>query len=92
MNPSQSLFNMKTKVDINPYQGEINALKLNHWLQQLEVYFSIHHKDEEHKILFTRLKLEGYALTWWEIHIETLRLEGDSPITRWDDFKTLIKS
>jgi hypothetical protein len=92
MNPSQSLFKMEVKVDINPYQGEIDALKLNHWLQQLEVYFSIHHIDEEQKISFARLKLEGHALTWWEIHMETLRLEGDPPVTRWEDFKTLIKS
>jgi hypothetical protein len=92
INPSQYLFNMEEKVDINPYQGEIDALKLNHWLQQLEVYFNIHHIDEEQKISFSRLKLEGHALTWWEIHTKTLRLEGDPPVTRWEDFKTLIKS
>jgi hypothetical protein len=63
INPSQSLFNMEVKVDINPYQGEIDALKLNHWLQQLEFYFSVHHIDEEKKISFARLKLEGHALT-----------------------------
>jgi hypothetical protein len=45
------------------YQGEIDALKLNHWLQQLEVYFSVHHIDEEKNISFARLKLEGHALT-----------------------------
>jgi hypothetical protein len=52
INPSQSLFKMEVKVDINPYQGEIDALKLNHWLQQLEVYFSIHHIDEEKRYHF----------------------------------------
>jgi hypothetical protein len=30
--PSYSLFNMESKVDINPYQDEIDELKLNHWL------------------------------------------------------------
>jgi hypothetical protein len=53
INPSQYLFNMEEKVDINPYQGEIDALKLNHWLQQLEVYFNIHHIDEEQNISFS---------------------------------------
>jgi hypothetical protein len=49
---------MKSKVDINPYQGDIDALKLNCWLQQLEVYFSTHHIDEEQKLVsFYRLKL-----------------------------------
>jgi hypothetical protein len=56
---------MEVKVDIIPYECEIDALKMSHWLQQLEVYFSIHHIDEEHNISFVRLKLEGHALTWW---------------------------
>jgi hypothetical protein len=59
---------MGGKVDINPYQSEIDALKLNHWLQQLEVYFNVHHIDEEQNISFSRLKLEGHVLNWWEIH------------------------
>jgi hypothetical protein len=53
---------MEKKVDIKPYQGDINALKLNHWLLQLEVYFSIHDIDEEHNISFSILKLEGHDL------------------------------
>jgi hypothetical protein len=82
VNPSLSLFKMEEKVYIKTYQGEIDALKMNHWLQQLEVYFSIHHIDEEKNISFSMLKLEGHALTWWEIHMETLRLEGDLLVTR----------
>ena len=54
---------MEEKVDINPYEGEINALKPNHWLQQLEVYFGVHHIYEEKNISFSRLKLEGHVLT-----------------------------
>jgi hypothetical protein len=45
------------KVDINPYQGEIDALKLNHWLQQLQIYFSVHCIDEEQNISFSRMDL-----------------------------------
>jgi hypothetical protein len=91
-NPSRSIFKMEAKGDIKPYQGEIDASKLNYWLQQLEVYFSIHHIDDGKNISFSRLKLEGHALTRWENHMETLRLEGDLLVTRWEDFKTLIKA
>ena len=63
INPSQSLFKMEAKVDIKPYQGEIDALKLNHWLQHLEFYLSVHHIDQEQKRSFSRSKLEGHALT-----------------------------
>jgi hypothetical protein len=79
-------------VDIKPYQDDIDALKLNPWLQQLEIYFSFHHIGEEQKILFSRLNIEGHALTWWEIYKKKLRLEGDPPVTRWDDLKSPIKS
>jgi hypothetical protein len=43
---------METKVDIKPYQGDIDALKLNNYLQQLDVYFSVHNIDDEQKIFF----------------------------------------
>jgi hypothetical protein len=49
---------MEEKVDINPYQGDIDALRLNHRLQQLKFYFGVHHIDEEKNISFARLKLE----------------------------------
>jgi hypothetical protein len=83
---------MEAKVDIKLYQGEIDALKMNHSLQQLEVYFSVHHIDEGQNISFAILKLEGHDLTWWESHTKTLRLGGNLPVTRWEEFKTLIKS
>lgn len=50
---NQSLFKVEAKVDIKPYHGEIDAPKLNHWLQQLEVYFSFHQIEEGQKISFT---------------------------------------
>jgi len=54
---------MEEKVYIKPNQGDIDALNLNQWLQQLEFYFSVHNIEEEQKILFTQLKLEVHALT-----------------------------
>lgn len=91
MNKSQSVLKMETKVDIKSSQGSINFLNLNHQLQQLEVYFSVHHIEEENNISFAWLKLQVYSLTWWESRTKTLRLEGDPLLTKWDDFKTLIK-
>ena len=41
------MLKMEVKVDNKEYQGEINALKLNHWLQQVQFYFSVHHIEEE---------------------------------------------
>jgi len=47
MNYSQYLFKMEEKIDIKMYQGGIDALNINHWLNPLEVYFSVHHIEEE---------------------------------------------
>ena len=41
---------------------------------------------------FVRLKLEGHALTWWESHTKTMRLEGEPLVTKSEDLKALIKS
>jgi hypothetical protein len=41
---------------------------------------------------FARMKLDDHALTWWESHMKALSLEGDLQFTRWEDFKTSIKS
>ena len=83
---------MEVKVDINSYQDDIDALKLNQILQQLEVYSLVHQIVKGQNISYTLPKLEGCAITWWEIHIEELRMSGDLPVTKWEDFKTLIKS
>jgi hypothetical protein len=48
---SQTMFKMEAKVGIKPYQGEIYVVKLNHWLQHLEVYFSVHNIDKEKKLI-----------------------------------------
>jgi len=47
------MFKMEEKMDIKPYQGDIYAIKMNHWSQQEEVYFSIHNIGEEKNILFS---------------------------------------
>jgi hypothetical protein len=43
----QSSFKLEAKVDIKPYEGEVNTIKPNHRLQQLEVYFIMHNVNEE---------------------------------------------
>ena len=82
---------MEAKVDIKLYYCEIDALKLNHWLQQLEAYFSVYHIGEEHRISFDGLKLKGHVLSWWESHTKTLRLGEDPPVTKWGGFQNLHK-
>jgi hypothetical protein len=50
--PSQPLFKMEVKVDIKPYKGRIDVVKLNYWLQWLKVYINVRIIDEEKNISF----------------------------------------
>jgi len=65
-NKTWAPFKVEAKIYIKPYVDEIDALKLNQWLQHLEVYFSVHEVSGAQIISFTYLMLEGHALTWWE--------------------------
>jgi hypothetical protein len=67
-------------------------LKLNQWLQQLEVYFSVHEVSGAQRISFAHLKLEGHALTWWESDAIARRLGNEPPMIDWEVFKDMIKS
>lgn len=51
MNQSQPLPKMEAEVNINLYHENIDTLnvKLNHWLQQLEVNFSVHQIEKEQR-------------------------------------------
>eukprot|EP01018_Ginkgo_biloba_P032244 Gb_13779 [translate_table: standard] len=40
-------FKVEAKVEIPPYEGQLDAEKLNNWLSQLEVYFGCQGLDEE---------------------------------------------
>ena len=51
---------MEVKVEINPYEGKVDTVKLNNWLQQLEVYFVVHNVREGKNIAFSIFKLEGH--------------------------------
>lgn len=53
----------KMKIDFKPYVVEIFTLKFNQWLQQLDVYLSVHEISGEKRISFTWLNLEFHALT-----------------------------
>ena len=39
MDHSRSLLQMEAKVDINPCQGEIDAINLNYWIQKIRSLF-----------------------------------------------------
>ncbi|CAL2237497.1 unnamed protein product [Prunus armeniaca] len=56
------------KIDIPAYDGEINAEKLDNWIDQLETYYTIYEYNNRQRINFAMLKLTNHALTWWKAY------------------------
>jgi hypothetical protein len=79
-------------VDIKPYTREVDVIKLNQWMQQMEVYFSMHEVTGKQNIVFSWLKLEGHALAWWESDAVSRALGNEQPMTNWELFKDIKKS
>jgi hypothetical protein len=73
-------FYVEAKVDIKPYIKEVDVIRLNQWLQQMEVYFNVHEVTRKQNIYFSRLKLEGHALTWWESDTISKALGNEPPM------------
>jgi hypothetical protein len=59
---TQVPFHVEAKVEINLYTKKVYAIRLNQWLLQMEVYFSVQEVTRKQKIYFARLKLEDHAL------------------------------
>uniref|UniRef100_A0A6V7QVL6 Retrotransposon gag domain-containing protein n=1 Tax=Ananas comosus var. bracteatus TaxID=296719 RepID=A0A6V7QVL6_ANACO len=59
------------KIEIPNYDGAVDAEKLDAWLDQLEMYFDLYNYSNAEKVTFAKLKLVGYALTWWKATFQT---------------------
>jgi hypothetical protein len=53
-------------VEIKPYVEEVDATRINQWIQQMEVYLNMYEVIGKQNISFSQLNLEGHALAWWE--------------------------
>lgn len=62
----KSLAKVDFKIEISMYNGDLDAEKLDFWVDRLESYFSIGRYTHKEKIMLTCLKLNGYAMTWWK--------------------------
>ena len=59
------------KIDVNfelpMYYGEVNAERLDKWVRQMKVYYSVQQiKDEATRIKLASLQLTCTTLIWWK--------------------------
>lgn len=67
-----SPLNLEIKFDLPTFTSEVNDEKLDHWINQIDVYCRIQHivKDVD-KIQLETLKMSSTTLFWWEIHLQS---------------------
>ena len=86
------LHKLDVKFELPMYYGEINAERLENWIRQLEVYCRIQNLHEyDIKIQLASLRMEGYALVWWEARTQE-EIKNYSKISLpWLSFISTIK-
>ena len=81
---------MDAKVDIKPYVGEVDVIKMKQWLQQVELYLSVHEVIARQIILFRQLNLEGHALAK-KNKARSKALESETLVIAWEVSKDMTK-
>jgi hypothetical protein len=60
------LLKLDVKFELPMYDGEVNDERLDNWVIQMEVYFSVQQiKDEATQIKLASLCLAYTTLIWW---------------------------
>jgi hypothetical protein len=71
---------VQVNFDIPLFEGQIDADALEKWLNQLEVYISVHNFFNREKITFALLKAVPHVKDWWETLCEQKEeKEGNEP-------------
>ncbi|GJW96947.1 hypothetical protein Tco_0178755 [Tanacetum coccineum] len=71
------------------FYGIEGAVELCQWFKKTEMVFGISKYVEEKKVKFVAATLQGRALTWWNSHVATRRLEAANRTT-WTKMKKLM--
>nr|GEW45829.1 hypothetical protein [Tanacetum cinerariifolium] len=73
-------------MNYNPvvFRGVEGAVELRRWFEKTESVFEINECKEGKKVKFAVATLEGPALTWWKINVETMGLETNLKVKEYD--------
>ena len=83
---------LHVKFELEMFDGEVNAEKLDNWIRQLEVYLRIQNfDDEETKIQLASLRKKVAAPVWWEAKKKDEIEKYGKIILSWTDFIIAMK-
>jgi hypothetical protein len=82
-----ALLKLDVKFELPIYDGEVNAEKLDNWIRQMEVYYSVQQiKDEATQIKLESLRLAGTTLIWWQSKLQKGTQNMGNVFPSWKDF------
>lgn len=81
----------KIKIDLPVYGGKLDSEEILDWIGALDNYFEYEYVPEEKRVNFSKKKLKGHALLWWDYVQDERRKKGKSKITSWDRMVTKLK-
>jgi hypothetical protein len=87
-------FKVQVNFDIPLFEGPIDAIVVDKWLNLLEGYFSVHNFFDREKITFALLKVVPHVKDWWDTYSDQRDTEEYAIFVitpTWDSFMDFIK-
>jgi hypothetical protein len=86
------LLKLDVKFELPIYDGEVNAEKLDNWIRQMEVYYSVQQiEDEATRIKLASLRLAGTTLIWWQSKLQKGTQNVGNVFPSWKDFISALR-
>jgi hypothetical protein len=85
------LLKIDVKFSFPMFNGDANPENIDNWIRQVELYCHVQQIDEEEvKVQFASLRLEGTTLVWWERKLQDISKCGNL-LSSWLEFKSPIR-
>jgi hypothetical protein len=80
------------KFELPIYDGQVNVEKIDNWIRQMEVYYSVQQiKDEATQIKLTSLRLADTALIWWQSKLQKGTQDVGKVFPSWKNFISALR-
>jgi hypothetical protein len=74
----------RAKMDIQVYEGKLDAEELLDWIRALYTYFDYEDVEEDKRVKHVVTRLKGHASLWWDELQDDRRCKGKKKIKSWD--------
>ena len=76
---------------IPTFQGKNDPEQYLQWERKVEHVFDCHNYSHEEKVQLVVVEFTNYASIQWDQLVTSRRKNGERPISRWDEMKTVMR-